>query len=99
MWTGKKESVRENAEYTAQIYPYHGRIYVEILNKKYSNDSKLDLYLTIIDKSFGRSYNSPREKDWKAAHEWMNEQMNLIDKYGTSTVRIPEVLREIMKQI
>jgi hypothetical protein len=36
---------------------------------------------------------NPREKDWIAATKWVEEQLSLIDKYGTVMVSKPEHLR------
>lgn len=93
MWTGKYE----NAEYTTQIAPYHGRIHAEIIKKNADTGGKTgDLWLTVMDKSFGRSMaNQPREKDWIAAHVWAKTQLDLITQYGTTLVTTPKFLRDI----
>jgi len=93
MWTGLKE----NSEYSAQITPYHGKVNAEIIRKDketgfYSN--KIDCWLTVMDKEFGSMWHkSPREKDWVAATKWVEEQLALIEKYGTVMVTKPEHLR------
>lgn len=94
MWTGLKD----NAEYTAQITPYHGKVNAEIImcdRKPGFYETKLDLWLTVMDKSFGRSYASqPREKDYLAAQKWVNEQLELIEKHATVMVTKPSFLKK-----
>ena len=100
MWTGKYD----NLEYTAQITPYHGKINAEIIKRNaetggHEGRAGSNLWLTIMDKSFGKSMRkTPREEDWKAAHAWVKEQFDLINKYGTAIVTTPKFLRDIEKQ-
>lgn len=94
MWTGLKE----NSEYTGQITPYHGKVNAEIImrNKKEGfYESKIDLWLTVMDKSFGSSFASqPREKDYLDAQKWINEQLELIEKHATVMVTKPKFLND-----
>lgn len=96
MWTGKYE----NLEYTAQITPYHGKIYAEIIKKNAETGGKSgDIWLSIMDKSFGKAFRkTPREKDWINAHGWVKKQFDLITTYGTALVTTPKYLRDIEKQ-
>jgi len=93
MWTGLKE----NSEYSAQITPYGGKVNAEIIRRdrdKGFYEHKLGLWLTVCDKSFGSMWRSaPTEKDWQAATKWVEEQLNLIEKYGTVMVTKPEHIR------
>jgi len=90
MWTGLKA----NNEYSAQITPYGNKVNAEIITRDkdkgfYDNG----LWLTVMDKSFSGSFtNEPREKDWIDANEWIEKQLNLIDKYGTVMVTKPKHL-------
>lgn len=95
MWTGLKE----NSEYSAQITPYGGRVNAEIICKDNDfYDRKLDLWLSVCNKSFGSIWRSaPTEKDWQKATKWVEEQLSLIGKYGTVVVTEPEFLRQIKK--
>lgn len=95
MWTGNKE----NAEYSAQITPYGGRVNAEIIcksNDKGFHEHRLNLWLTVCDKSFGKWWrrSAPTEQDWKDATEWVEEQLRLIEKYGTVIITKPKYLRE-----
>jgi hypothetical protein len=93
MWTGKNE----NEEYTAQIAPYHGKVHAEIIKRNPDTGGREgDLWLTIMDKSFGKSRNStPREEDYVAANKWVEEQLVLINKHATTLVTTPKFLRDI----
>jgi hypothetical protein len=95
MWTGKNE----NEEYTAQIAPYHGKVHAEIIKTNKSTGGyqyDLKLWLTIMDKSFGKSRNStPREEDYVAANKWVLEQLALIKTHATALVTTPKFLRDI----
>ncbi len=90
MWTGLKE----NSEYSAQITPYQGKVNAEIIRRdkdKGFYDYKLDLWLTVLDKSFGSMWRkTPTEKYWQDANKWVNEQLELIEKYGTVMVTKPQ---------
>lgn len=90
--------LKENSEYTAQITPYHGFVNAEIIVKdkdKGFHEPKLNLYITVMDKSFGKNFRScPREKDYIAANKWIKEQLALIEKYGTVIVTKPNHLNE-----
>jgi len=98
MWTG----LEENSEYSAQITPYHGKVNAEIISRdkdKGFYDSELDLWLTVMDKSFGSIWQSqPTEKDWKKATKWVNEQLEMIEKYGTVMVTKPKHRRDREKR-
>lgn len=98
MWTGNND----NAEYTAQIAPYHGRVHAEILKcskKTGGYDYNLKLWLTIMDKSFGKAcHRTPREEDYVAANKWVEEQLALITKHATALVTTPKYLRDIDKR-
>jgi hypothetical protein len=93
MWTGLKE----NSEYSAQITPYHGYVMAEIISRDKDTglyDYKLDLWLTVLDKSFGSMWRkTPTEKDWQDANKWAIKQLELIEKYGTVIVKKPQHLR------
>ena len=100
MWTGKYE----NAEYSAQIAPYHGRVHAEIIKRKKETggfEGRLgsNLWLTVMDKSFGKAFRKePREKDWLAAKAWVEEQLELITEHATGLVTTPKFLLEIEKE-
>lgn len=90
MYTGRKKSAIENEEYHAQLSVYHGKVHVEILSKKYSKDIRMDLYLTVMDKSFGYSGRShPRQKDYDNAKKWMEDRMNELENNTTNLVTTP----------
>lgn len=91
MWT----DLKSNKEYTAQITPYHGKVNAEILSKnKAFFDPKMNIYLTVLDKSFGSFWReTPTEKNWKDANKWVEEQLKLISEYGTVIVSKPNHLR------
>lgn len=95
MWTGK----HDNSEYTAQIAPYHGKVHAEIIKRDKETggyEYKLELWLTIMDKSFGKSMRkTPREEDYVAANKWVEEQLALIKKHATALVTTPKFLRDI----
>ena len=93
MWTGLKE----NSEYSAQITPYHGYVNAEIIcNHKDKGFNKGGLWLTVMDKRFGRMFrNSPRKKDWENANKWIEKQLNLINEHGTVMVTKPKHLDNI----
>ena len=94
MWTGLKE----NSTYTAQITPYHGKVNAEILvldKDKGFYEPKLGLYLTVMEKSFGRSFSTePREQDWVDAKKWVETQLKMIEEHGTVIVTKPNFLKE-----
>ena len=88
-------SIVEGSEYSYQIAPYHGYVHVHIVcrNRNYQ-DNSTRLWLTIMDKKFGRAFASnPRPKDYKKAKVWANEQINLIRQNGTATIVKPEFLK------
>lgn len=93
MWTGLKE----NSEYSAQITPYHGHVNAEIIRRdkdKGFYDYKIDCWLTVMDKSFGRTFaSSPRQKDWDAAKRWVEEQLKMIEENATVMVTMPQFLK------
>lgn len=93
MWTGLKK----NSEYSAQITPYCGNVNAEIIRRDIDKgfyEHKLGLWLTVCDKSFGSRWRSaPTEKDWQNATKWVEEQLSLIEKYGTVMVTKPEHIR------
>lgn len=95
MWTGLKE----NCEYSAQITPYRGKVYAEIIRRDRNKgfyEHTLGLWLTVSDKSFGSMFRSaPTEKDWQKATDWVEQQLNLIEKYGTVMVTQPEHIRNV----
>lgn len=97
MWTGLKE----NSEYTAQITPYHGKVHAEIIRRdkdKGFYDSRIDLWLTVMDKSFGSHFRSePREIDYQRATKWVEEQLSMIEEYGTAMVTRPQHLIDAEK--
>jgi hypothetical protein len=92
MWTGLKE----NSEYTAQITPYRNKVHAEIISKKKSRgyyDKFIDAHITIMDKTFGGFFSRyPKEKDYTDANKWVEEQLSLINSYGTVIVTEPEYL-------
>lgn len=92
MWT----ALKENSEYSAQITPFSGKVNAEIIRRdkdKGFYNSEIDCWLTVLDKSFGSMWrNAPTEKDWKDANKWINEQLDLIEKYGTVMVKKPQHL-------
>lgn len=82
--------------YSAQISCYQGKIYAEIIYKSKEMFGNGDLWITSLDKSFGSSFsNTPREKDWIEANEWVNKQLELIEKYGTVIVTKPKYLIDL----
>lgn len=93
--------LKKNAVYTAQITPYRGRVYAEIIcNNKDSHlglyDRKWNEWQTVLNKGFGRYFaNEPREKDWVAATAWINGQLSLIEKYGTAILAKPTFIRDM----
>ena len=93
MWTGLKE----NSEYSAQITPYGNKVNAEIIRRdkdKGFYDPKSDIWLTVLNKSFGSFWNSePTEEDWAEANAWVEQQLKLIEKYGTVMVTKPKYLR------
>lgn len=90
MYTGRKKADIENTEYHAQLSVYHGKVHVEILSKKYSRDHRIDLYLTVMDKSFGYSGRShPRQKDYDNAKKWMENRMDELEKNTTVLLTRP----------
>lgn len=94
MYTGKNKPDRENKEYHAQISVYHGTVRVDILSKTYSFATGTDLYLTIMDKTFGRMFRSqPRPKDYENAKRWMNDRMNDLEEHTTHLITRPEFLK------
>lgn len=98
IYTGTKE----NSEYSAQITPYQGYVYAEIISSKKNKDKFNDssgLWLAVMSKRFGSRWRSaPREEDWIKANDWINEQLELINKYGTVVVTKPDHIRDIERQ-
>ena len=94
--------IKENSEYSAQITPHGGYVYAEIISSKKNKDKFNDssrLWLAVMSKRFGSRWRSaPTESDWIKARDWINEQLGLINKYGTVVVTKPEHIREIQKQ-
>lgn len=92
-------NIKSNEIYTAQISPYNGKVYVEILhhNKEtgfYSTSMKL--WGCSLRKSFGSIFNSaPTKKNWIDAKKWANEQLDLIDKYGTVLIQRPKYINDV----
>lgn len=86
--------LKNQTQYTAQIHPLGGKVMVEIICKDLY-DQKLDLYLCVCHKSFGSIWNSaPSQKDWQKANAWVNQQLDLIQKYGTVIVTKPQYLHD-----
>jgi len=96
MYTGLKTADAENMEYHAQISVYHGAVSVEILSKSYSKGLRSDLYFTIMDKSFGKSFRShPRQKDYDNAKKWMEDRMTDLLDNTTKLVTRPSWLKDL----
>ncbi len=98
MWT----SIKNNRTYSAQITPYHGSVKVEIiyLSDAYRDIINKELWLTVMDKSFGSFFrSSPTEKNYKDATAWVEKQLELIEEYGTAIVKKPEFLSQMKEEI
>jgi len=80
-------------EYSFQITPYHGNVHAEILcnNKSFKYEG---LWILSMYKSFGSFWgrSAPREKDYINAQKWVDEQVSLLEKYGTVVITKPEYL-------
>lgn len=88
-------TIRKVGQYSGQIHPYNGKVIAEVLNcyKAYRDE---DMWLAVSYKFFGSGFRrSPREKDYVAATEWLNKQLDLIEKYATTTITKPEFIRDI----
>lgn len=95
MWTGKYE----NAEYTTQIAPYHGKVHAEIIKRNPEtggHEINGDLWLTVMDRSFGKAFRKePRKQDWLDANVWVKIQLTHISEYATGLITTPKFLKNI----
>lgn len=72
--------------YAKQIHVYGSNVYAEIIyqDKETEYDHLLKLWYLTMSKTFGSAFRgSPREKDYIKAHKWADEQLELLNKYGT----------------
>jgi len=96
----KEITVKENAHYTAQLHPYHGRVYAEILCK-HTSFQMGGFWSTIADKSFGNPFSGLKDKNFEDAHKWIDEQFRMIEKHCTAIINTPKRIYdyEIMEKL
>ena len=94
--------IKNNREYTAQIFPSDGKVWVEILYANASEQNELvkkfttsTFYAVAVRKSFGYMFRSaPRERDYIKAKHWANKQLSLLEKYATGIITKPQFLKD-----
>lgn len=91
-------NVEPKKTYMKQISVYGSKVHIEIIytDKKTDWNRSVDLWYCSMRKEFGSMWRSePNEKDYQDAHKWADEQLNLLEKYGTVKVKQAEYIYEI----
>lgn len=87
--------------YSYQISVWNGKLSVQLMcSSSYYRDPSIRLWHSIADKSFGSMWQkTPTEQDWINARSWGDEQLRIIEKYGTEIVMKPTamVLKDYIK--
>lgn len=104
LYTNNDHVVKSNSEYSAQIYPLDGGVWVDIIRteadpSKGLYDSKCKLWVCVMHKHFKSRWfkSEPCEADYIAANNWVDEQFRLIEGYATSIITMPERVKQILE--
>lgn len=81
--------------YSYQIDMYGGKLSVQIMcSSSYYRDSDTRLWISIADKTFGSMWQkTPTEQNWIDARSWGDEQLRIIEQYGTEIIVKPTEIR------
>lgn len=95
----KKINPEDLRTYTKQIHAYDRYVYAEIVYNDPDTErhfmSGHPMWIVCNSKRFGSFWSSkPTEQDFIDAHAWCDEQLELLNKYGTVKVTWCKMVHE-----